>query len=290
MCSRRRTDGDETWNRLREWTKGQKPAERLASHIISSDGFESIDPSHPLGGRDGLKDLVCLKDGLRWIGAAYFPRGQQTFQVIKDKFIHDLDGVVKNDANGILFITNQELSLAERKNLISCGECEVEIYHLERLVHILNSPSNYGIRLEFLDIEVTKEEQLAFFAERDKSFAIINDRLERLSKDYESFKEEMLDHSYDLVRSEEEIVKVIEELLDKIWFDRHMVLRERIDQGFETVNPEIWQGALKSAQKVIAKYGRKNIGPWSKFEWGMLNGKLSALRWVLGDDWDMLDT
>jgi hypothetical protein len=26
------------------------------------------------------------------------------------------------------------------------------------------------------------------------------------------------------------------------------------------------------------------------FEWGMLNGKLSALRWVMGDDWDMLDT
>ncbi len=38
------------------------------------------------------------------------------------------------------------------------------------------------------------------------------------------------------------------------------------------------------------RYGWENFKPLTDFEWGMLNGKLSAIRWMLGDEWDMLDT
>ena len=56
------------------------------------------------------------------------------------------------------------------------------------------------------------------------------------------------------------------------------------------MKPEIWKGVLNSAKKVESRYPKEELGPWSDFDWGMLNGKLSALRWMLGEDWDMLDT
>ena len=74
----RMSEGRETFNRLLNWDRGQAPSERLAAIILSKEGFKGIDPSHPLGGKDGLKDMTLSFDGKRWIGAVYFPRGQQT--------------------------------------------------------------------------------------------------------------------------------------------------------------------------------------------------------------------
>ena len=48
--------------------------------------------------------------------------------------------------------------------------------------------------------------------------------------------------------------------------------------------------ALELVQDSFKRYGWENFGPWTDFEWGMINGKLSAIRWMLGDEWDMLDT
>ncbi len=99
---------DETWHRLREWTNGQGPSERLAAQILVSEGYRDLDPSHPLGGPDGGKDATCTKDGEKWIMAVYFPRGQQTLATIKDKLLNDADGVTRNGAEGLAFVTNQE--------------------------------------------------------------------------------------------------------------------------------------------------------------------------------------
>ncbi|MBE9402550.1 DUF4935 domain-containing protein [Acinetobacter albensis] len=94
-----------------------------------------------------------------------------------------------------------------------------------------------------------------------------------------------------------EILEVMDELVDKIWYTRHQNLRWKIEEGeIEIVpkgtkhygNDDILERAKQAAKRIEETYD--DIGPWSDFEWGMLNGKLSALRWILGDEWDMLDT
>lgn len=291
--AKRQSDGDETWNRLINWTKGQK-SERLAAHILSSDGFKSIDPSHPLGGRDGLKDIIAIKDNLQWIAAAYFPRGQKTFTEIKNKFIGDIKGIKINKVSGLAFITNQELTLRERKELKEIGKPHIiEIFHLERITHIIDTAKNYGIRLEFLDIELSKEEQLSYFASRDDKMTSLSEKLEHLMIDYSSFKRSFeFNENSDIfkVRSEEEVYLALERLVDQIWYNRHQGLKERVAKKETTVAPDIWKGALAAAKKIEKKYGKENLWHESDFEWGMLNGKVSALRWLMGDDWDMLDT
>ena len=96
-------------------------------------------------------------------------------------------------------------------------------------------------------------------------------------------------------------------LVRQVWYNRHLSLRFGVENGDiriitgtefakldgyhpEVVVDEIWRGALAAAKKTEEKLGQSQLGPWDDFEWGMINGKLSALRWVLGDDWDMLDT
>lgn len=95
----------------------------------------------------------------------------------------------------------------------------------------------------------------------------------------------------------------------QVWYNRHWGRRIQIERGdtrvvtkkewdaaeprkrqIEVIVDSIWKGALEAARKTEEELGGENLGPWSDFEWGMINGKLSALRWVMGDDWDMLDT
>jgi hypothetical protein len=104
-----------------------------------------------------------------------------------------------------------------------------------------------------------------------------------------------------------EILEAEDLLFHQVWYNRHWNRRVKIQEGRVrvvdkeethlrptgarvTIQRDVWELALKAARRVEQKYGKKNLGPWDDFDWGMVNGKLSALRWVLGDEWDMLDT
>ncbi len=106
-------------------------------------------------------------------------------------------------------------------------------------------------------------------------------------------------------RSLSEIMDAENELFDKVWYNRHQNWLYEIETGKQKIvnvkeykrEPSNWvtpthvyNAARKAAEKVEKKYGSENLGPWDDFEWGMLNGKLSALRWVTGSEWDFLDT
>lgn len=160
--------------KLKIWRGDQIGAERLSATILHLDGFSAVDPQCPLGGPDGLKDLLCEKNGWKYVAAAYFPTSDKKFKDIQNKFIHDLDGVSKNGADGIVFITNQSLTPGERETLSNISaqkNHKTILYHLERICSLLDSPMGYGARLEFLDIDMSREEQLSFFSQWNRSFS-----------------------------------------------------------------------------------------------------------------------
>lgn len=88
----------------------------------------------------------------------------------------------------------------------------------------------------------------------------------------------------------DEILEAEQEFFDRVWYERHLVFRLRYEAGEgERTTPEIYDMAVAAAARVRTR--RPELEPVADdFEWGMWNGKLSALRWVLGSEWDFLDT
>ena len=83
------------------------------------------------------------------------------------------------------------------------------------------------------------------------------------------------------MRNEVEIEVAERELECRVWHERHVVLKERGSTS---------EGSEADADAIRRQLGDDKIGPYSDFDWGYLNGQLSAIRWVLDSDWDNLST
>jgi hypothetical protein len=114
--------------------------------------------------------------------------------------------------------------------------------------------------------------------------------LERLASGHEDLIRRFL---FEVPRNESEIIAAEEEFFDKVWYVRSVI---HSDEETADLPEDIRNGMLAHRKRIEEQYGRRELhkmigrGHDKAWEYGYVNGKLAALRWVLGDEWDFLDT
>ncbi|UVC12667.1 hypothetical protein IHQ71_31375 (plasmid) [Rhizobium sp. TH2] len=105
--------------------------------------------------------------------------------------------------------------------------------------------------------------------------------------DFEEWHESF--YGVDVDRRRSDLLKAEDYYRNIAWYTRSF-LRTKADYQDGLVNEELWQKIRAYAAQLEARIGVANLIVLDDHEWGIVYGKLSALRWALNDYWDNLDT
>ena len=91
------------------------------------------------------------------------------------------------------------------------------------------------------------------------------------------------------LRSAKAVQKAEDALGMALWYGRKMDAEYYRKTGTPA---HIIKGMLEAKKIAEKRYGKKELESHmaSDWHWGYLSGKISALRWALGDNWDCLDS
>lgn len=84
-----------------------------------------------------------------------------------------------------------------------------------------------------------------------------------------------------LRRNDHDISQEYKRLWDKVWWNRHMSHHK---PGCECSDePSV---GCDAARALVDRYGLEFLDPGDPVEWGIAQGKMMALAWVHGSEWD----
>jgi hypothetical protein len=171
---------------LHEWELGSTHAEFLCADLLEIAGFSLLDPQAPLGGPDGGKDMIARRDGLTWVVGVFFPVTRQTFSKIRKKFETDLRAVQRYEADGFFFCVNQPLTPTQRSKLCQLSDHATDIFHLERLRQLADSPLGYLARMRYLSAPASTEAMISYLESVKQDS---DHRLESITRDIHEIKD-----------------------------------------------------------------------------------------------------
>lgn len=175
---------DETMHRLADWTGPQWQSEQLAAQVIHAEGYQEVDPTHPYGGPDGRTDALAIKDGQCWIMGSWFPNERQPPAEIRRKVLHDFEGVETNAAHGLVFVTNQKIGRRQREELEALLSGRLDLFHRDRVVHVLERPEMGSIRQRYLHLgpSISEQSMIDRSANLSDQLSSLEEHLQRISQ------------------------------------------------------------------------------------------------------------